>query len=158
VNAMIYTVVRGTLLAELPFPDIQRMVRVKAQSPREKSAFSMSIPDVRDVMTRVPSLRATSVWDEVNAVFAAGDEPRRYVGTRPSSGLREALGVPPQLGRWFTPDECRVGAEYGPVVLGGKLWREAFRADPHILGTKLVVNGRPRTVVGVMPESFRFPE
>src|SRR5262245_39824687 len=79
VNAMIYTVVHGTLLAELPFPEVERMVRVKAQSPREKSAFTMSMPDARDVMTRVPSLRGTSVWTETSAFFAAGDEPQRYM-------------------------------------------------------------------------------
>src|SRR5499427_3973066 len=158
VNSMIYTVVHGTLLADLPFPHVERMVRVKAHSPRDKNSFSMSLPDTRDVMARVSSLRATSAWQEFSAFFAAGDEPRRYQGTLASSGLPEALGVAPQLGRWFTPDECRMGASYVPVVLGGKLWREAFHADPHILGTTLSVNGRPRAVVGVMPESFRFPE
>src|SRR5262249_19092064 len=158
VNAMIYTVVHGTLLAELPFPQVERMVRVKVHNPREKNPFSMSMPDVRDVMTDVPSLRGTSVWNETSAFFAAGDEPQRYQGTLASSGLPEALGVAPQLGRWFTPEECRVGAAYIPLVLGGKLWREAFHADPNVLGKTLRVNGRVRTVVGVMPESFRFPE
>jgi len=158
VNSMIYAVVHGTLLADLPFPQVERMVRVKAQSPRERSAFSMSVPDTRDVMERVSSLRATSAWNEFSAFLAAGDEPQRYQGTLATSGLAEALGVTPQIGRWFTPEECRMGAAYVPVVLGGKLWREAFHADSKILGATLRVNGRARTVVGVMPESFRFPE
>ena len=158
VNSMIYTVVHGTLLAELPFPDVQRMVRVKIQSPREKNPITMSMADTRDVMDHVSSLRATSAWDEVSAFFAAGDEPQRYQGTLATYGLAAALGITPQKGRWFTPEECRVGAAYVPVVLSGKLWREAFHSDPHILGRTLHVNGRPRTVVGVMPESFRFPE
>jgi len=158
VNSMIYTVVHGTLLADLPFPDVQRMVRVKIQSPREKNPITMSMADTRDVMDHVSSLRATSAWDEVSAFFAAGDEPQRYQGTLATSGLATALGITPQKGRWFTPEECRVGAAYVPVVLSGKLWREAFHSDPHILGRTLHVNGRPRTVVGVMPESFRFPE
>ena len=158
VNSMIYTVVHGTLLADLPFPDVQRMVRVKIQSPREKNPITMSMADTRDVMDHVSSLRATSAWDEVSAFFAAGDEPQRYQGTLATYGLAAALGITPQKGRWFTPEECRVGAAYVPVVLSGKLWREAFHSDPHILGRTLHVNGRPRTVVGVMPESFRFPE
>jgi len=158
VNSMIYTVVHGTLLAELPFPDVQRMVRVKIQSPREKNPITMSMADTRDVMDHVSSLRATSAWDEVSAFFAAGDEPQRYQGTLATSGLAAALGITPQKGRWFTLEECRMGAAYVPVVLSGKLWREAFHSDPNILGRILRVNGRPRTVVGVMPESFRFPE
>jgi predicted permease len=158
VNSMIYTVVHGTLLADLPFPNVERMVRVKTQSPREKSPFSMSMPDTRDVMEHVSSLRGTSAWNEISANFAAGDEPQRYQGTTATSGLAEALGITPQIGRWFTPEECRVGAAYVPVVLSGRLWREALHSDPQILGKTLRVNGRPRTVVGVMPESFRFPE
>ena len=158
VNSMIYTVVHGTLLASLPFPQVERMVRLKAHSRGERWNHPMSMPDVRDVQERVPSLRATSVWNDFSAFLAAGDEPQRYEGTLGSSDLCEALGVRPRLGRWFTPDECRVGASFGPVVLGGKLWREVFHADPHILGKTVHVNGRVRTVVGVMPVDFRFPE
>ena len=158
VNAMIYTVVHGTLLATLPFPHVERMVRLKAQNRGERGYYSMSLPDVRDVQAGVPSLRATSVWNDFNAFLAAGDEPQRYEGTLASSGLCEALGVYPEMGRWFTPDECRMGANYGPVVLGGKLWREVFHSDPNILGKIVRVNGRPRSVVGVMPVGFRFPE
>ena len=158
VNAMIYTVVHGTLLADLPFPHVERMVRVKSHTPRDKGAFSMSMPNLRDVIASVPSLRGTSAWNDMSAFVAAGDEPQRYEGTLATSGLCEALGVYPQLGRWFTADECRVGAAYGPVVLSGKLWRETFHSDPKILGTTLRVNGRPRIVVGVMPVAFRFPE
>ena len=104
VNSMIYTVVHGTLLASLPFPQVERMVRVKANNRGERGYYSMSLPDVRDVQARAPSLRATSVWNEFSAFLAAGDEPQRYQGTLASSGLCEALGVYPQLGRWFTPD------------------------------------------------------
>jgi putative ABC transport system permease protein len=66
--------------------------------------------------------------------------------------------VRPALGRWFTQSECRVGAAFGPVVLSDKVWREAFHADPKILDSTLRVNGRVRTVVGVMPVGFRYPE
>ena len=157
VNSLIYTVVRGIMFADLPFPNVERMVRVEAF----ESGFynSMSLLDLKDVRERVQSLTATSALYEWSAFVAAGDEPQRYQAIAASPSLPEALGTRPALGRWFTQDECRVGApSWGSVVLSDKLWREAFHADPHILGTTLRVNGRVRTVVGVMPVGFRYPE
>jgi predicted permease len=159
VNSLIYTVVRGILFADLPFPAVERMVRVETASHKDGEAhYSMSLPDLRDVQAQVPSLRPTAAWIEWSAFVAAGDEPQRYTATMASSELPAAIGVQPALGRWFTPEECRMGAEYVPLVLGDKVWREAFHADPKVLGTTVRVNGRKRTVVGVMPVGFRFPE
>jgi putative ABC transport system permease protein len=159
VNALIYTVVRGILFADLPYPNVERMVRVEAVAHHDgESHFSMSMPDVRDVQARVPSLQPVAAWNEWSAFVAAGDEPQRYDATMASSELPAALGVSPALGRWFTPQECRVGAAFGSVVIGDRVWREGFHADPNILGKTLRVNGRVRTVVGVMPVGFRFPE
>ena len=159
VNSLIYTVVRGILFADFPFPHVERMVRVEALSHGDGGAqLSMSMPDLRDVQERVPSLAATSAWVEWNAIVADGEEPQRYHAILGSSDLPEALGVRPALGRWFTRDECRDSLALVPLVLSDKLWREVFHADPRILGSTVRVNGRKRTVVGVMPVGFRFPE
>ena len=67
------------------------------------------------------------------------------------------LGVPPALGRAFGPSDDRPGAE--PVVmLGDDVWRRRYNADPAIIGRRVLVNGSPHTVVGVMPHDFGFPE
>jgi putative ABC transport system permease protein len=159
VNALIYTVVRGILFADLPFSGVERMVRVESVVHHDGvSHFSMSMPDLKDVQAHVSSLKAAAAWLEWNAFVAAGDEPQRYQATMATSELPAALGVSPALGRWFTPSECRVGAAWGPVVLSDRVWRESFHADPKILGSVLSVNGRKRTVVGVMPVGFRYPE
>ena len=158
VNSLIYTVVRDILFADLPFHEPERMVAIQVVSKRNANPFEMSLPDVRDVMARTHSLRGVSGWTGWNAFVAAGDEPQRFRATMASAGLPEALGVPPKLGRLFTPDECRQGPHFGPVVLSARVWREQFSADPHVLGRTLHMNGRVRTIVGVMPEGFRFPE
>src|SRR5262249_48788347 len=75
-----------------------------------------------------------------------------------SDGLPATLGVHPLLGRWFTHEECTVGANLVPVVLGARVWRERYASDPDVVGKTLSMNGRVRTIVGVMPEAFRFPE
>src|SRR5262249_10829364 len=72
-------------------------------------------------------------------------------------GLLEILGAKPLLGRTFVDAEGQSG---GPkaVILSEHLWRESFHSDPAILSKTVEVNGQPRSVVGVMPRSFRFPE
>ena len=67
------------------------------------------------------------------------------------------LRVSPQLGRTFTANEDRP-EEDGVVILGHDLWQRNFGGDPNIIGRKIMLSSRARTVVGVMPRGFRFPE
>jgi len=62
------------------------------------------------------------------------------------------------MGRWFTPEECTEGPCYVPVVLGDLAWKGQFASDPNVIGHTVRINGRVRTIVGVMPPGFRFPE
>ncbi len=158
-NAMIYSVLRGILFRDLPFPQAERILKVDGRDTRRAEGnMSMSLPDARDVNERVQALSATGTWTESSAYLTLGDEPMRFKSTVASDGLAEALGVTPLLGRWFTPDETLTGANLVPVVVGHQAWRERLKGDPDILGKTLNMNGRVRTVVGVMPEGFRFPE
>ncbi|HKO61518.1 MAG TPA: ABC transporter permease, partial [Pyrinomonadaceae bacterium] len=84
----------------------------------------------------------------------AGD-PERLVGYRVSASLFPILGVPPQLGRWFTPEEDQANANR-VVMLSHRLWQRRFGGDPNIVGKALTMSGQSVTVVGVMPAHFRF--
>jgi putative ABC transport system permease protein len=77
--------------------------------------------------------------------------------TRLTPNVFKILGVQPQLGRTFTEEEGRTGGPQA-VLLSDVMWRENFAADPQIVGRTVRVNDQPRTVVGVMPGSFRFPD
>jgi predicted permease len=159
VNAFIYSAVRAILFANLPFPNTERMVMVQSQRRASSdSPFEMSLPDVRDVIQRSRTLQAVGAWTEFSAFVTTGGDAQRFDGTLGSPGLAAALGVQPVLGRWFTADECRGDAVFVPVVIGHRTWRELLAGDPNVLGRSLRLNGRVRTVVGVMPEGFRFPE
>jgi predicted permease len=160
-NSMIYSVLRAILYRDLPFPDPGRIVKVDAvdkREPDQPGGMSMSLPDSRDVAEQVKAFSAIGVFTESQAYLTLGDEPLRFTATLGSDGLADALGAKPELGRWFTPDEARTGASLVPVVIGHRVWRERLGGDPDILGKPLRMNGRTRTIVGVMPDGFRFPE
>ncbi|HVF56517.1 MAG TPA: ABC transporter permease, partial [Pyrinomonadaceae bacterium] len=108
-------------------------------------------------------------WRDQNQVFegmaamadlsfnltGAGD-PERIDGKRVSAGLFTLLGVEPQLGRAFLPEEDRPGSNRVVIISHG-LWQRRFGSDVNIAGKPLNLNGESFTVVGVMPPSFQFP-
>src|SRR5262249_32066215 len=84
-------------------------------------------------------------------------EPERLLGARVTANLFDILGVYPAIGRPFTEErEHRDPAAY-VALLSDRLWRRRFGADPAIVGRSIRLNGRPYTVLGVMPPHFRYP-
>jgi len=83
-------------------------------------------------------------------------DPAMLEGARVSWGFFPALGVQPELGRFFTPVEDSPGHEH-EVVLSGALWRDQFHADPSIVNRVIHLNGAPYTVIGIMARGFGFP-
>jgi len=159
VNSLIYTVVRGILFADLPFPQPERVVAIEVTNhKRPNDRTNMSMPDLRDVMDRAKTLRGTFGLTGWSPIVSTGTESEKHSGALVTAGLPEALGIPPRMGRWFTPEECTEGPCYVPVVLGDLAWKGQFASDPHVIGRTVRINGRVRTIVGVMPPGFRFPE
>jgi putative ABC transport system permease protein len=159
VNSFIFSAVRGILLAKLPFGEPDRIFKIETLDARQPAyPFEMSMPNLRDVIARAHTFRGVGGWTGYSAFVTAGDEPQRYEATMAGPGLLEALGVQPVKGRWFSSEECTEAGYRGAVVLGYRAWQEQFAGDPQVLGRTLHMNGLVRTVVGVMPEGFRFPE
>src|SRR5205814_3982304 len=79
-------------------------------------------------------------------------EPERFKGGRVSANLFNLLGVEPQLGRGFRPEEDQPGTRV--VILGYGMWQRRFAADASIIGRIINLNGQPYTVIGVMPRTF----
>ena len=91
------------------------------------------------------------------ADLTGSGEPERLTAGMVSADLFATLGVAPALGRAFTPEEDTDGG--APVViLSDGLWRRRFGGDPQVIGRALTLGGQSRTVVGIMPPGFRFPE
>lgn len=155
-NTAIFSVVNTVLLRPLPYKDPERLVMVFEDSrahgyPRDTPTTANYI-DWRD---------QNQVFESIAAIASASfnltgvGDPERLVGCRVSASLFPLLGVSPQLGRWFTPDEDQAGAN-PVVIMSHRLWQRRFGGDPNLVGKSLTLNGRSTTVVGIMPADLRF--
>jgi putative ABC transport system permease protein len=156
-NTAMFTVAEDVLLRPLPYANADRLVAVDAARPdAARTATSwLNYRDIRDQATH--SFAQVGLYSEDIAVVRGGDASIAVNAPTMSPNLLSMLGASPLLGRTFTPQE---GESNGPavVLLSEGLWRDTFHADPAVLGRVILVNAQPRTVVGVMPQSFRFPE
>ena len=155
----IFTVVDGFLLRSLPFPDADRIVQVGRLFP---DGFGSSVSQVKFLHWRNEGQQVfvgTAAYNDLGTGFsmvgAAG--PERLAGSLVTAGFFEVLGVQPVLGRTFSRAEDVPG---GPrvVVLSHALWRNRFDGNRDLIGRAISLNTVPYTVIGVMPEGFRYPE
>src|SRR6185436_1021512 len=158
VNATLFSVIDGVLIQPLPFPESDRLVVVNELSERrgirETGVSYLALQDIRE---RAMSLSAVAASSGRVIALSDRDEAERVQGAAITSNLFPTLGVQPILGRPFREDDDRQGAE--PVVmLSHELWQRRYRGDPAVVGRRIRVNGKPHTVIGVMPPRFTFPE
>src|SRR5207249_4920482 len=90
------------------------------------------------------------------ADLADDGNPERVGATGVTAGFFETLGVTPQLGRTFAPEEDRPG-EPTVVLISHELWQRRFAGDSTLVGKAITVNGNKLTVVGILPPDFDFP-
>jgi predicted permease len=155
-NAAIFTVIDSVLLRPLPYAHSDRLVFIGPGG--DKPSFgSTSWLNYKDVHDQSKLLEDSVGYAEDVGVLETKDTSISVVAPRVTPNLFSMLGQKPLLGRTFTEAE---GQTNGPavMVLSENLWRNTFHADRNIVGQVVKVGGKPTTVVGVMPSTFRFPE
>jgi putative ABC transport system permease protein len=157
-NTTIFSLIDGVLLKPYPYTDPDRILVLGEKNQRTGDEGGLSYLDMRD-------------WKEATSAFAAiaassgsaltvsdgAGEPERHLGAAVSWDLFPLLGTSPILGRGFRAEDDQPNAA-GVVLLSHRLWSSRYQADPNALGRSVLVNGKPHTVIGVMPEGFAFPE
>jgi putative ABC transport system permease protein len=154
-NTAMFTVIESVLLRPLPYQHSDRMVYI---GPADGDSFqSTSWITYRDVQEQAQKFENVALFSEDVGVVQGKEGSVSVVTPGVTPNVFKLLGVKPLVGRTFTEEEGQTG---GPqvVLLSEGLWRQAFNADRDIPGKTIRVNGKPRTVVGVMPAGFRFPE
>ncbi|MFI5227472.1 MAG: ABC transporter permease [Gemmatimonadales bacterium] len=152
-NAAIFSVVNGILIRPLPYPQPEQIVAFGHEPPHWLS----SAADFVDYRRDVRSLSGLAAYIQREATLSTNGDPLRVRAVRASDDFFPVLGARPLLGRLFAADEY-VPAIAPVVVLSYALWSRAFGADPAIVGRTVRIEGIPRTVIGVMPAQFDFPE
>ena len=159
-NATIFSFVNGILFRPLPFQQPQQLVDLSEDNPEELCtgcAVGTSWPTFQIWRSAAKSFTALGAYRESAYTLAGEREPERVGGSLVSATLFPLLGVRTLLGRGFSEADDRPGA--APVVLlGHGLWIRRFGGDSTLIGKSVRVNGVQRTVVGIMPQHFRFPE
>ncbi len=157
VNTMVFSIMNGVLLEPLPFADPDRLMLLsEASPPLGVRQTNVSYANLRDWRERSHSFSTIAGIQVRSLTVADRGDPERYSGAAISWELFSMLGVRPALGRDFMADDDRPGAE--PVVLlSDEVWRLRYSGDATVVGRSLLVDGRPHTVVGVLPPDFEFP-
>ena len=154
-NAAVLSWMEGILLRPYPgVADQDRLVAVAGTAVGAGGFDSMSWPDFMDLSRGTTSFSSFIASKITGATLTGSDRADRLAGLLVSANYFDALGVRPVRGRGFLPGED-VGDKAHPVtVIGYRLWRDRFRADPDIVGKTIGFNGVPHTIVGVAPEEF----
>jgi putative ABC transport system permease protein len=158
VNATLFSVVDGVLIQPLPYAEPEQLVILNETFQRGGVRDAgVSYPNLRDFRTRATSFATIAALTGRSIALSDTVEPERLEGAAITWNLFPMLGVPPALGRHFNEQDDRPGAE--PVlILSHEVWQRRYQGDPNIIGRGIAVNGRPHTVVAVMPPEFGFPE
>jgi putative ABC transport system permease protein len=154
-NAAIFGVVDAVLLRPLPYPESERLVKLYA---RDETGETMVISpaDFLEHYSRANSFERLAAYRESSFNLTGQESPERVSGAVVSPDFFAALGINAQMGRAILPGQDVPGGTR-VVVLSRDLWQRRFGADPKVLGQTVVLDGEPRTIVGIMPEGFRFP-
>ena len=155
-NTAIFTVVESVLLRPLPYANSDRLIFIGPKS--DKPGFgTTSWLNFGDIHEQSRLLQHSAGFSEDVSVLETPEGSLSIAAPRVTPGLFSMLGTRPILGRTFTEAEGLTG---GPdvVVLSENLWRQSFHSNPNIVGQSVRIGGKFRTVVGVMPNAFRFPE
>ena len=156
-NAAIFSAVDAVLLRRLPYPDSDRLVAVYESNVTRRQAMQLVAPGRLEEWNAACSTfegLAASYFE--NMTDASGTDPERVEARRTSPRFFRVLGVAPELGRAPTAEEEAAGGPAVAVVSDG-FWRRRLGASAQALGMTLRLGGVPRTVIGVMPPSFRYP-
>ena len=156
-NTTIFSVVNGVLLNPLPYPESNRLVILFHSKPNF-SKGSISYLNFLDWQRDNRSFESMAAYRNAGGFTLTGaGEPENIKGEMVSAGFFELLGVNPVLGRTFTADEDRLGAN-PTVMISEGLWKRKFASNPHIVGQAITLNGEPRTIIGVVPASFQLEQ
>jgi predicted permease len=160
-NTAIFSLANALVLNPFPYPEPDRLVVVQTRLGSEAWHDSGHVASLFAWQERSTAFDAVAAygWSRSNVTgesLPGFDGPERMVGGRASASFLRVLQVRPALGRFFTPDEDRPD---GPpvIVLGYGLWQRSYGGRRDVLGKTLRLNGRARTIVGVMPRHLPLP-
>ena len=156
-NTAIFSAVNAILLRPLPYADPDRLVMVFEKRLAEGVLDNVVSPaDFLDWSKMNGAFDGIAAMTSMNADLTGTGEPIRLAAGAVSPAFFDVLGVQPALGRNFRTEEAIVG-QHRVVILSHDLWQRRFGSDATVVGRKILLNGNPHEVIGVLPSTFEFP-
>src|SRR2546421_936701 len=159
-----FAVVNAIVLRGFSFPHPEQLVSVGLIDPKASDQSNNfgngNIPSAQDYEDMKAAQKSFAMMagylngSTINVTYK--NNPQRYTGAYITEDLFKMVGVAPVLGRDFSADDNKPGAQK-TAILGDKIWRRDFNADPNVVGQSCVINGKAATIIGVMPPGFEFP-
>jgi putative ABC transport system permease protein len=156
VNSAMFSFVNGLLIRPLPYEEPDRLVQL-SETAQDFGTMDLSLPDFALWRAETNVFDGIFAFDDTRLLLAGPDVSESVEGAVVSPSFMRVLGVDPALGRAFASAEERPGAD-GVVLISHRLWEARFGRDPAVVGSSIALNGRARSVVGVAPVDFHFPE
>jgi putative ABC transport system permease protein len=155
-STAMYSVIYAVILDPFPYKDPHRLMSVTVRGAQVGgNGGYYSIDQFRDISDRNRTFDGVIASTYSDVMWSGAGDPQRLRGNHCTMNTFDVMGVPPLIGRTTTASDAVDGAE--PVtVLGYKFWQRAFGGDPGVLGRKLRINDKLRTVIGVMPPRFMW--
>ncbi len=155
-NTAIFSVVDAALIRGLPFEDSDRLIFINGyrEVDGQPSIRGASYPEFRDWKDRARTVEDMATLSGLNLTLTGDGTARQLAAEFITVDYFRALGVEPARGRTFLPEEDRTPDTHPVIVVSHRLWKDRLGSDPTLLGRALLLNDRPMTVVGIMPEGF----
>jgi putative ABC transport system permease protein len=157
-NSAIFSVINAVLLRPLPFPQPEQLAAVWASAPQRPGNQHEvhSYLDYVDYRDKNHTFSSMTAYTGAGMIFGEGDAAADVAGLAATSDIFDVLKTQPMLGRGFNREDDKPGATR-VIVLGYQLWQKRFAGDPKVIGQEIKIAGRVHTVLGVMPQSWKFP-
>src|SRR5262245_25047441 len=155
-NSAVFSVADSVLLKPLPFPQSDRLVAV------DHASVGFNLPSIGAAPFLYFSYRDNArvfqdvgLWSSDTSSVTGLAQPEEIRTLVVTGGVLGILGIQPALGRAFSPKDDEPGSPQTVILIAG-YWRSRFGGDPSAIGTRLMMDGEAREIIGVMPDSFRF--
>lgn len=154
-NTTVFSIVDAVLLRPLPYAHPEQLMEVRSQNSTALQDGAVCYPDFFDWRAQSHSFAELVSYHGESLTLTGVERPSRLDGEVVSWNLLPLLGVKPEQGQGFRPEDEKLGTRV--AMISHRLWVSQFGSDPKIIGRTMHLSGELYTIVAVMPASFRFP-
>ena len=151
----LFSMISAAFFQPLPVREPDRLMSLYTTVRSDSRLLPVAFPDYEDLVRQSHSFSGLTAFQAIQANLGTGERPEQVWGQIVRWNFFDVLGVEPEVGRSFRPEEDASPLKYPVVVISDTLWKHELGGDPGVVGTTLLLDGRQFTIVGVAPPGFR---